>query len=102
MKKRQLVASGELCEAVVDNRTGKKGSLGQNRVRTQEETAILERMIFGHEGEGLDEAFWEADGALQTVVAHPGEHQDKDDIMGRELEESEGEADESRSIWFHV
>ena len=36
----------------------------QKRVRTQEETAILERMIFGDEDEELDEAFWETDGAL--------------------------------------
>jgi hypothetical protein len=48
----------ELCEAVADK---DKEPLEQKRVRTQEERAILERMIFGNEDEELDEAFWETD-----------------------------------------
>jgi hypothetical protein len=62
----------ELCEAVADK---EKDPLEQKRVRTQEETAILERMIFGDEDEELDEAFWETDEALQTAVTDPGEHE---------------------------
>ena len=93
----------ELSRCVVDDRTRDDDSLVQNRVRTQEETAALEHMIFGDEDEELDEAFWETDGALQTAVAYLGEHegagateqQAKDDRTRRELEESEGEVDEA-------
>ena len=88
--------SDGLSKAVVDNRT-REDSLVPNRVRTQEERAALERMIFGDEDEVLDEAFWEVDGALQTAVAHSGKYDGASatDEQERESEESEGEVDET-------
>ena len=89
-----------LSKAVVDNRT-REDSPAQNRVRTQEERAALEHMIFGDEDEELDEAFWEADGALQMAVAHPGKYEGASatEEQERESEESEGEASKSDGLF---
>ena len=85
-----------LSKAVVDNRT-REDSPVRNRVRTQEERAALEYMIFGDEDEELDEEFWEADGAPQMAVAHPGKYEGASATEEQEWEseESEGEVDEA-------